>query len=478
MRKSRRVAPRLWRFWLAGPGMSRETGVAFALAAATGAAVGLAAAGFEFLIELFRDVLMNGTGGFRPLLDSGGICEYLSRPGFWSDPSRWMLLVLPAAGAAAAALLIKWFSPFTHARGTDSAVYVYHHLKGRFSAKVIPTKAVASALVVGSGGSAGYEGPVTLIGAACGSTISRFLRPRDPSMRRLMMAVGMAAGIGALFRAPLAGAIFGAEILYSGPDMEYEVLLPSFTASAIAYTVFALFFGWDPVFALPQAQFANGLMLLPCIVLAAVVAVGAKFYILVFRTFEHLFGRMAMPAWKKVAVGGLMTGAIGFFFPDALGNGYHIVREAFATASSGAAQGGLDACGLGTAGLFLALFFLKTFATSFTVGSGGSGGVFGPALVCGASLGMATGVFFTRFFPGCSAVPPASFALAGMAGFVAAAVRTPVAAVIMVAELSGNHVLLLPTMWVCGIAFWLTGGWSLYRSQVRSRTASPVHAAG
>ena len=456
---------------MAGRGMSRQTASALALSAATGVAAGLAAAGFEWLIDFFRSALMEGAGGFKPLLPSGGICAFSAGADWLSDPHRWIMLFLPAAGAAAAALLIKWFSPFTHARGTDSAIYVYHHLNGRFSAKVIPTKAVASALVVGSGGSAGYEGPMTLIGAACGSTISRLVRPRDVSMRRLLMAVGVAAGIGALFRAPLAGALFGAEILYSGPDMEYEVLMPSFTASALAYTVFALFFGWDPVFALPETRVDIGIMLLPCLALALASAVGAKFYILVFRSTEHFFGRIQAPAWRKVAAGGLLAGLAGFFFPDVLGNGYGIVRQAF---SGGSAPG---SCGFGTAGVFLALFFLKVFATSATVGSGGSGGVFGPALVCGACIGLAAGSLCARIFPGAAEMPPAAFALVGMAGFVAAAVRTPIAAVIMVAELSGNHGLLLPTMWVCGIAFWLTGGWSLYRSQVRGRTASPVHGA-
>ena len=471
----RRMLSRIWRFWAAGSGMSRKTGMDIALAAVVGTATGFAAVGFEYLIRFFGGALLHGVCRHEYALAAGEWTRRIASPDYWSDPRRLLLVVLPAAGAVAGALLIKWFSPFTHARGTDSAVYVYHHLKGRFSAKVIPVKAVASALVVGSGGSAGYEGPMTLIGAACGSSIARILRPRDVRTRRLLMAVGLSAGIGALFRAPLAGALFGAEIFYSGPDLEYEVLMPSFTASALAYTVFALFFGWDPVFPMPEIHFTNGMMLLPYIALAFVVATGAKFYIHIFRTVEHAFGRIQAPPWRKVAAGGLLTGIAGFVFPDVLGNGYGIVRRAF---QWGTCQGAPEAAGgwMAVAGAFLAIFFLKALATSFTVGSGGSGGVFGPALVCGASLGMATGVTFGAFFPGMSGMNPAAFALAGMAGFVAAAIRTPVTAVIMVAELSGNHVLLLPTMWVCCMAFWFTGGWSRYRSQVHSRAASPVHA--
>ena len=118
---------------------------------------------------------------------------------------------------------------------------------------------------------------------------------------------------------------------------------------------------------------------------------------------------------------------------------------------------------------------MKAFATSCTVGSGGSGGVFAPALVCGGTLGAAVGLFFARVLPASFGIHPAAFALVGMAGFVASAVRIPLTAIVMVAEISGNHELLLPAMWVCGISFWLNNGWTLYRSQVHCRESSPVH---
>jgi CIC family chloride channel protein len=126
---------------------------------------------------------------------------------------------------------------------------------------------------------------------------------------------------------------------------------------------------------------------------------------------------------------------------------------------------------------FVCFFFMKAIATSFTVGSGGSGGVFAPALVCGGTLGAAVGLFFARVLPpSFGVIHPAAFALVGMAGFLASAIRIPMTAIVMVAELSGNHSLLLPAMWVCGISFWLNTGWSLYRSQPHSRESSPVHS--
>jgi CIC family chloride channel protein len=121
------------------------------------------------------------------------------------------------------------------------------------------------------------------------------------------------------------------------------------------------------------------------------------------------------------------------------------------------------------------MFFLNVISTSFTVGSGGSGGIFAPALVCGATLGATTGLFFARVLPDSWGVHPSAFALVGMAGFLASSVRIPLTAIVMVMEISGNHQLLAPAMWVCGIAFWLNNGWSLYRSQPHSRETSPVH---
>ena len=441
--------------------MSAETGRVFALSAVVGAFTGFITVGFYFAIEICRHYLSESLGHLTPAVAAGESASPLFAAEMFAEPRRWVMLFLPAAGAVFAALLIKWFSPFTHARGTDSAVYVYHHLKARFSAKVIPTKAVASAIVIGSGGSAGYEGPMTLIGSACGSSIARVFRLDVPT-RRLLMAAGLAAGIGALFRAPLAGALFAVEIFYSNADIEYEVLLPSFVASAVAYTIFSICTGWHPLFAMPDCAFDNGLRLLPYLALGFISAVGAKYYISVFRHTDHRFRNWKANNYVKIAAGGLLTGAVGFAVPEILGNSYGVIQKAFDCGTPG----------LDTAAVFLMLFFLKAVATSFTVGSGGSGGVFGPALVCGASLGAATGIAMQHMLPASIGIHPAAFALVGMAGFVAAAIRTPITAIVMVAELTGNHELLLPTMWVCGISFWLTRGWTLYRSQLGSRRSA------
>ncbi len=469
----RKIGIGAFRFFIAGGGFSAGNGRLFCQSTLVGLAVGLVTAAFHWLIEHLDAWLLCGLAGRPELLEKGGLLRPLVSAADWCDGRRWLLFVLPALGAMLAALLIKWISPGTHARGTDSAIYVYHRLKCRMSWRIIPVKAVASALVISSGGSAGYEGPMTLIGAACGTNLARLFH-WDGATRRRMMIAGLAAGIGALFRAPLAGALFGAEILYSGLDMEYEAILPAFIASAVSYTVYAIFYGWAPMFQMPVYVYDDGLRLLPYLLLALVVSIGARFYIHAFRRVSGIFRHVKGTPWMKVAVGGLVTGLLGFLFPDVLGTGYHLIRLAFQPDTAGLFG---TSQAWTTAALFFTIFVLKVFATSFTVGSGGSGGVFGPALVCGASLSAACGAAFTAIFPASFGLHPASVALVGMAGFLAATIRTPLTAVIMVAELSGNHALLLPTMWVCGLAFALNNGWSLYRSQVHSRISSPVHAA-
>jgi len=438
---SRRLSIAYLRFFLAGRGLSFRTGKYIGQALLVGALAGGVVVGFRYLIELGNRWLFDGCGRL----------------------GSWVFLLLPAVGAVLGYLLIKRFDSLEHARGTDSAILAYHRRHGYVPPAVLPVKSVASVLTVASGGSAGYEGPVTLLGAACGSVVASWFR-LSRRARRILMTAGISAGIAALFQAPLAGAIFGFEVLYSSSDIEYDCILPCFIASTVSYTIFAYFFGWGALFPMPQTiAYQNGLRLFPYLVLALVVTFGARFYISFYTSMEKTFGGARIPGWMKVAIGGLLTGVIGFFVPAVLGTSYPVIQKLLSSVP-------LDGA------VLLLLFFAKAVATSFTVGSGGSGGVFAPALVCGGTLGGSVGVFFANVLPSSWGVQPAAFALVGMAGFLASAVRTPLTAIVMVAEISGNHQLLVPAMWVCGIAFWLNNGWSLYRSQPHNRESSLVHA--
>ena len=437
------ISARIRKFFLAGKGLSFTTGKYFGQAVLVGVFAGLVVVGFRYLIDLGYEWIFCRVG----------------------QGNRWMFLGLPALGALLGYLLIKRFDSLEHARGTDSAILAFHRRHGYVPPAVLPIKSVASVLTVASGGSAGYEGPVTLLGASCGSIVASWFG-LSRRARRILMTAGISAGIAALFQAPLAGAIFGFEVLYSSSDIEYDCILPCFVASTIAYTIFAYFFGWGALFPMPtDIAYSNGLRLLPYFVLAFVITFGVRFYIGCYTSVERSFGEIKIPGWAKVILGGLVTGVIGSFIPEILGTSYSVIRQTLTERLNGHS----------VCLLLFAIFFAKAVATSFTVGSGGSGGVFAPAIVCGGALGGAVGIFFARILPASWGVHPAAFALVGMAGFLASAIRTPLTAIVMVAEISGNHQLLVPAMWVCGIAFWLNNGWTLYRSQVHSRDASPVH---
>ncbi len=438
-RTGKQLSKTSWKFLFAGGGMSFRIGRYFGESILVGFLTGLVVVGFYFMIHYATE---------------------------WIDAGRealpaWTIVLLPALGAVLGYLLIKRFDSLEHVRGTDSAILAYHRRHGYVPPSVIPIKSSASVLTVASGGSAGYEGPVTLLGASCGSLVASWFG-LSARARRILMTAGLSAGIAALFQAPLAGAIFGFEILYSSSDVEYECIMPCFLASAVSYTIFAHVVGWGSLFTMPPESYANGLRLLPYFILAIVITFGARFYISFFRATERKFQSLKWNGAVKVFLGGLVTGVILYFCPAIYGASYDVIRECLGDVAHATRW-------------FVLFFFLKVLATSFTIGSGGSGGTFAPAIACGGALGLAVGLLFQQFLPESLGVHPAAFALVGMAGFLASCNRIPITAIVMVAEISGNHGLLLPAMWVCGISFWLNNGWTLYRSQVHNRESSPVH---
>ena len=444
------------KFLFAGKGMSVQTGRYLFEAMLVGAVTGLAVVLFKCLIDCAQ--YWYGSLASR-------------REEFWLNPVRWIMAVLPVLGALAGHLLIRKFDKLENARGTNSAIDAFHKKSGYITSTVIPVKPVASVLTVGTGGSAGYEGPVTLLGSAIGSAIARLMK-LSPRARRILMASGLSAGIAALFQVPLAGAIFGFEIFYSSSDIEDETVLPCFIASSLSYAIYSFFVGpsaWQPLFELDSRYaFSNSLRLFPYFILALAVTFASRFYISFFRATEKAFCDSRIPVSAKVAIGGLVTGAIGFFFPDILGTGYSIIEGCLNMDASGFA--GIRRL---TAVSLFVLFALKVVATTFTVGSGGSGGLFAPALACGSALGAAVGVIMKAVMPESIGITPQAFALVGMAGFMASTMRTPLTAIVMVSEMTGNNLLLMPAMWVCGISFWLNNGWTLYRSQVHRQESSP-----
>lgn len=429
----------------------------FLLCALVGLVAGLAAIAFYWLLSFAEHLFLDLLAGYRPLAPGG---EHLIIPPTRTPFRPWVLLLLPAAGGVVSGLLVYRFAPEAEGHGTDSCIDAYHHREGRIRSRVPFVKALASASTIGTGGSAGPEGPIAQIAAGFGYLLARWFK-LSAQERRILMAAGMGGGIGAIFHAPLAGGLFAAEVLYRKMEFEYEVIVPGFIASIIAYAVFTTRFGWSPLFGEHSFAFRNPAELLPYFLLALVVAAGAVVYVRLFYRIRDFFLNLRISNALKPALGGLGVGLIGFFLPQAIGTGYGVV------------QGGLE----GSIGwkILLVIAAAKIITTAFSIASGGSGGVFGPIVVIGGALGGAVGLVSQQLFPQMG-IQPGAFIIVGMAGFFAAAAKTPVSTIIMVSELTGDYQLLVPSMWVCTLAFLLVPSrLSIQEKQLPSRMDASFH---
>lgn len=439
---------------------------------------GIGAVVFFAACQIVFYLALNVVAGYHPQTPGG-------EPPLFSETQQllrpWLLLVVPAVGGLLSGLLVFTIAPEAEGHGTDAAIAAYHHHQGQIRLRVPLVKTIASALTIGTGGSGGREGPIAQIGAGFGSFLGNALRLR-PAERRILMAAGMGAGIAAIFRAPLAGALFAAEVLYSSPAFESEVIIPAGLASVIAYCTFGLVFGWAPLFSLPSEHlgtltFNRPLHLVSYTVLALFLVVLAMVYTRSFYALTYVFHRLSLRPHFKPAIGAFLTGLLGVSLYYLCGReprvlavlsfGYGALQDAMTF--SPAAEGSLS-----LALVFLAVAVGKILTTGLTIGSGGSGGVFGPSMVIGGCGGGALGILLHRMWP--ALVPhPVSFVIVGMAGFFAAAAKTPFSTLVIVSEMTGSYSLLLPTLWVCALTFLLSDEQSIYSSQVETRSRSPAH---
>ncbi len=457
-----------------------------------GVVAGLGAVAFHVMLDFSKSFFMGGLVGYKPISPGNehSIAEQFFTHAESLPVRRWLLLILPAVGGLVSGLIVFNLAPEAEGHGTDAAIEAYHFKDGAVRKRVPFVKAVASMITIGTGGSAGREGPIAQIGSGFGSMLGQWIK-LAPHERRVLMSAGMAAGIGAIFQAPFAAALFAMEVLYRDPDFEHEVFVTGFISSIVAYSVFGSIFGFHPLFTNTSAYAFNHVeVLVPCLLLAVVSAGGAILFIKVFYGVrDFTFNRVKIPNYLKPALGGLLVGVIGFFLPEALGAGYGAVQMCFTQdlTSIDAFTSQIQRLPtfdyltdllpnivppVGIAALLLALIGLAKIATtSLTVGTGGSGGVFGPAIVVGGVFGGAVGVVCQWVFPN---VHPGMFALVGMAGFFAGAANSPVSTIIMVSEMTGNYRLLVPSMLVCIISYGLCRKYTLYEKQLTSRLDAPT----
>ncbi|MGE5184123.1 MAG: chloride channel protein [Acidobacteriota bacterium] len=439
------------------------------LSSLVGVVGGLGALAFKWLTDQVISVTWPSLIGVVPLTPGGEPSPLVARDSL----QLWGLVLAPAIGGLLSAFLVYRFAPEAEGHGTDAAIRAFHRDRGHIRSRIPLVKLLASALTIGSGGSAGREGPIAQIGAGFGSLLGSVLH-LSVRERRVLLAAGIAAGIGAIFRAPFAGAVFAAEVLYSEPDIEAEVLVPALLSSIVSYSVYCGVHGFGHLFTGTSGfAFDNPLALLCYAALGIVTAFAGIAYVTTLASTTARFHAWKVTPYVKPAIGGLGVGVIGLVGYVALhdrsvlavmGAGYGTLQRA--VSEQGAIGPSLAVLGFVAAG--------KIMTTSLTIGSGGSGGVFGPSMVIGGCIGALVGTLFHQWFP--TIVPNVGpFTIVGMAGFFAGVAKTPISTLLMVGELTGNYALLLPSMLVVCLAMIIAHRWTIYPEQVATRANSPAH---
>ncbi|MCL4300549.1 MAG: chloride channel protein [Anaerolineae bacterium] len=411
-----------------------ETAVLLTTAVVIGAGTGLGAVVFIELIALIQRVLFQGGEAAFGFLGRG------------------LFILAPVVGGLVAGPIIAFLAKEAKGHGVPEVMQAIALRGGRIRPRVVVAKVIASASCIGSGGSAGREGPIVQVGAALGSTVGQWLNFSEARIRNLV-ACGAAAGIAATFNAPISGVIFAMEIILG--ELHLGDLGNVVISAVTAATVARVFLGQRPAFAIPRYGMQTPWEIFLFVVLGVLAAVVAVVFIRLLYWFEDRFDEWRFPEALKPAVGGLLLGLLAYFYPLVLSGGIapqvegqpglpvsanlpHVFGSGFPVIE-GALLGQLSF------GLLFALIFLKPLATSFTLGSGNSGGVFAPSLFTGAALGGAFGRVVEYFMPQATAGPGA-FATVGMAAVFAGAARAPFTAILIVFEMTDDYGLIVPLM--------------------------------
>ncbi len=384
---------------------------------------GFGAVFFRYAIKFFQKLFF---GSFHYNLD-----YVLSLP--W-----YVKLFAPALGGLIVGPIVYFFAREAKGHGVPEVMESIALKGGTIRPRVMIAKVIASAVCIGSGGSVGREGPIVQIGSALGSTIGQFLKVTGSHLRTFV-ACGAAAGIAGTFNAPIAGALFSMEVILG--DFGISQFSPIVVSSVASTVVSRHFLGNFPAFVVPKYELLSVYEMIPYTILGFLAAFIALLFINVLYKFEDFFEKLKFPEMFQPVIGGLIIGFIGLYLPHIFGVGYDTITLALT--------------GKLTWYFLLLLIFMKLLATSITIGSGGSGGVFAPSLFIGANLGGFVGTIFHDLFPNVIASPGA-YALVGMGAVAAGAMHAPITSIVIIFELTNNYTIILPLMISCIISVLIT----------------------
>jgi CIC family chloride channel protein len=400
--------------------------VLMVMALLVGLGAGLGAVIFRWLISQVNRLSFQGLASAFPFLGD------------------YVLIVAPVLGGLIVGPMIYFFAREAKGHGVPEVMEAVALRGGRIRPIVVVVKSLASSITIGTGGSVGREGPIVQIGSALGSTLGQILHMSDDRVRNLV-ACGAAGGIAATFNAPIAGVLFSLEVILGAFTTRYFAMVV--VASVTAAVVGRVSFGNVPAFTVPAYQLVSPWELIPYALMGLLAALVAVAFTRILYLLEDLFDSWKVfPEYLKPAIGGLLLGVGGLlFFRTNVAQGWDVPGNPVAFFGVGYEAMDWALLGQGTVPLLLALAGIKILATSLTIGSGGSGGVFAPSLFIGAMFGGAFGHMVHGLFPSVTAAPGA-YALVGMAAVFAGAARAPITSIIILFEMTDDYRIILPLM--------------------------------
>ncbi len=399
-----------------------------------GLAGALGAVAFRLLIRTVQATAFAGTEGLAVLAEEGLAAEAGDPMGLVEGLAWYWRIAIPAAGGLIVGPLIYFFAREARGHGVPEVMKAVALHGGIIRARVVAVKALASAISIGTGGSVGREGPIVQIGSAFGSQVGQLFKLNSLQIRTLV-GCGAAAGISATFNAPIAGALFAGEVIIG--DFAVTAFTPIVISAVVAVVASRFFLGNTPAFQVPAYEIVSPLELLPYMAVGVAAGLVAVLFIRTLSYSEELFEKIPIPEYLRASIGGALVGIIAIQLPQVYGVGY--------TTISAALTGALPLLTMG------ALVLMKIVATSVTIGSGGSGGIFAPSLFLGAMTGGFLGTLIHQYLPD-STASSGAYALVTMGAVVAATTHAPISAIIIIFELTQTIDIIPALMSACVVS--------------------------